>query len=62
MHYVKTGILPVEYGRLYSQLQTMREESDYNCVYEVEPEELEDRIDPARQLLEDISQTVSKQA
>lgn len=32
--------MPIDYGRLYSQLQTMREESDYNCVYEVEPEEL----------------------
>jgi len=26
VYYIKTGILPIEYGRLYSQLQTMREE------------------------------------
>ncbi|MEE1310246.1 MAG: HEPN domain-containing protein, partial [Bacteroidaceae bacterium] len=30
LNYIKTGILPIEYGRLYNQLQTMREESDYN--------------------------------
>lgn len=59
LHYVKTGKLPVEYGRLYSQLQTMREESDYNCVYEVDPEELAERIEPARQLILKIGQMVS---
>ena len=31
-HYIKTGILPREFGQLYNQLQTMREESDYNCA------------------------------
>ncbi len=54
LQYIKTGILPIEYGRLYNQLQTMREESDYNCVYEVEPEELQERIEPARQLIQAI--------
>lgn len=46
-HYIKTGILPREYGQLYNQLQTMREESDYNCAYDVEIDELQQRIDPA---------------
>ena len=32
-HYVKTGILPKEDGAFYSQLQTLREKSDYNCTY-----------------------------
>ena len=58
LHYIKPGILPIEYGRLYNQLQTMREESDYNCVYEVEPEELKERIEPARQLIEKIGELV----
>ena len=59
LYYMKTGILPLEYGRLYGQLQTMREESDYNCVYEVEPEELKDRLEPARQLIEKIDEIVN---
>ena len=58
LHYIKTGILPIEYGRLYNQLQTMREESDYNCVYEVEPEELQERIEPARQLIQAIEELI----
>ena len=54
LYYIKTGILPIEYGRLYSQLQTMREESDYNCVYEVDPGELSSRIEPAKELIDAI--------
>lgn len=58
LHYIKTGVLSKDYGRLYSQLQTMREESDYNCVYDVEPEELLSRIEPARQLIDEIEKIV----
>ncbi len=60
LEYIKTGKLPKEYGRLYNQLQTMREESDYNCAYDVEPEELLDRMEPAKQLIDDIASIVSK--
>lgn len=59
LHYIKTGILPVEYGRLYNQLQTMREESDYNCVYDVNPGELKDRIGPAHNLIEKIEEIIN---
>lgn len=31
-YYVKPGILSKEDGAFYSQLQTMREKSDYNCI------------------------------
>ena len=59
LHYIKTGILPVEYGRLYNQLQTMREESEYNCVYDVNPDELKDRIGPAHNLIEKIEEIIN---
>ena len=60
LHYIKTGRLSIEYGRLYNQLQTMREESDYNCVYDVEPEELLSRIEPAKRLIDKIEQLVKE--
>ncbi len=60
LHYIKTGILPREYGQLYSQLQTMREESDYNCAYDVEMDEIEQRLKPTKRLIEDIERLVSK--
>jgi hypothetical protein len=59
-HYIKTGILPKEYGQLYNQLQSMREESDYNCAYDVEIDELQQRLEPARRLIEEIEKLVNK--
>lgn len=58
-YYIKTGILPKEYGKLYNQLQTMREESDYNCAYDVEMDELQQRIAPAKQMIEDIEKLIN---
>lgn len=59
-HYIKTGILPKEYGQLYNQLQTMREESDYNCAYDVDMDEIQQRLEPAKRLIEDIEKLVNK--
>ena len=58
LHYIKTGVLPAEFGKLYNQFQTMRKESDYNCAFEAEPQDLEDKIEPARQLIETIGKMV----
>ena len=54
LHYIKSNKMPAEFGRLYSQLQTMREESDYNCIYDVTPEELKEKVEPAKRLIETI--------
>lgn len=59
LYYIKTGILPKSYAQLYNQLQTMREESDYNCAYDVEPEELQKRLEPAKQMIDDIEKLVT---
>ena len=60
LHYIKNGILDAEYGRLYNQLQTMRQESDYNCIYNVESEELLERMEPARRLIEIIEKMIEQ--
>ena len=60
LHYIKTGVFPFEFGRLYNQLQTMREESDYNCVFDIDPDELKNRIEPARDLIEKIEELINK--
>ena len=59
LNYIKTGVFPKEYGRLYSALQTMREESDYNCVYSVSQQEIEDGIEPAKQFIAAIKEYIS---
>ncbi|MBQ5540838.1 MAG: HEPN domain-containing protein [Bacteroidales bacterium] len=60
LYYIKTGIFPAEYGRFYNQLQTLREQSDYNCVYDVAPDELKSKIEPAKEIIGKISEIISK--
>ena len=43
-YYVKTGILSKEDGAFYSQLQTLREKSDYNCTFYATEEDTVPRI------------------
>ena len=58
LHYISSGILPKEYGNLYRQLEVLREESDYNCFYDVSSEELENRLVPAKEMIDAIAAMV----
>ena len=53
-YYVRTGILTKEDGAFYSQLQTMREKSDYNCTYNATEEEIVPRIAHTKQFMDKI--------
>lgn len=57
-YYIKTGLLPKEYSILYSQLETMRENGDYNYSYETSPQELEDRMPQAKEMIDAIAAIV----
>ena len=59
-HYVRTGIFDMNDGRLYSQLQTMREKGDYNCAYQTSEEEVITLIEPAQILVNKIIKYISK--
>ena len=53
-HYVRTGILTKEDGAFYSQLQTMREKSDYNCTYNATEEDTAPRIAQTKQFIDKV--------
>lgn len=59
-YYIRTGIFASEDGRLYSDLQTMRNNSDYNCSYNATQQEIEPMIEPARNLIEKISNYIKE--
>ena len=61
-YYIRTGILPSEAGRLYSDLQTMRNNSDYNCSYDASQKEIEPMIAPAGELIKQIATLIGNQA
>lgn len=53
-YYIRTGIFASEDGRLYSDLQTMRNNSDYNCAYDTNEQEIQPMINPAVNLIKKI--------
>ena len=59
-YFVKTGLVTKEDGRLYSQLQTLRESGDYNCHIETTEEDIFPKISAVKHFLTRISELVSK--
>lgn len=59
LYYVKTGIFTREEGKLYSQLQQLRDDGDYNCAVDVDRDDVEPKIAPTLSLIEKIRKRVS---
>lgn len=57
-YYVRTGIFTSDEGRLYSDLQTMRNNSDYNCSYDATRNEIEPLIDPTRLFIQKVANRI----
>jgi len=60
LNYIKTGLLPLDYGRLYNNLQRLREKSDYNCFFDVSEQDIVDGISIAHNFIEAIEQLINK--
>ncbi len=59
-HYVKTGIFPTDASKLYIKLQTMREKSDYNCVYVTTEEEMRPLIEPLKAFIAKVGDMIKE--
>ena len=59
-YYMKTGLLPKTYGELYSQMESIREEGEYNCTYKVTQNELQQKLVPAKEMIDTIAAMVKK--
>ena len=59
-HYVKTGIFPTDASKLYIKLQTMREKSDYNCVYFTTPDEMLPLFEPVREFISKVGSLIKE--
>ena len=59
LFYVKAGIFTAAEGKLYSQLQQLREDGDYNCSIDVDQSDIEEKVEPARALIDKIKQYIA---
>ena len=57
-HFVKEGLIDAEYGRFFARLETMREKSDYTCLFETTEEELLPMIPKAKELISIIERII----
>ena len=57
-YYIKTEILPKEYATIYSQMEAIREEGEYNCTYKVTENELQQRLPRAKEMIDTIAAMV----
>lgn len=60
MHYIKTGLLPIDFGRFYNNLQTLREKSDYNCYFDVSEQDVSEGITIASDFIKAIEQLINE--
>lgn len=52
--FIKTGIIPIEQGRLYADLMDWRQKGDYGDMFDFDKESVEPLIKPVGELLETI--------
>lgn len=57
-HFVKTGIFSPQEAHMYSRLQQLREEGDYNCYIQTSEEEIMAYIEPAREFIAKIESMI----
>ena len=59
-YYIKTERLPKEFGAIYSQMEAIREEGEYNCTYKVTQEELQQKLPLAKEMIDTIVELVKE--
>lgn len=58
-YYVKTAVFSKEDGSLLSDLVIMRDNADYNCLFEANEEKLSPFIEPTRQFIDRIKKYIA---
>jgi uncharacterized protein len=54
LHFIKTGIISVEQGRLYADLMDWRQKGDYGDMFDFDKESVEPLLKPVGELLDTI--------
>ena len=57
-HFIKTGIIPLEFGKMYSQLFTWRQKGDYDDLFDFTEDKVIPYINPVKSLIEIIEDKI----
>jgi len=59
-HFIKTGIIPLELGKMYSQLFTWRQKGDYDDLFDFDKEKVIPYFEPVKRLITLVEVEVGK--
>ncbi|RLD53565.1 MAG: hypothetical protein DRJ05_16235 [Bacteroidetes bacterium] len=51
-YFIKSGLIPKEYGKLYSQLFAWRQKGDYTDLFDFDRQKVEPYFEPVKELIE----------
>lgn len=58
--FVKTGVIPIEQGKLYADLMDWRQKGDYGDMFDFDKEDVVPLFEPVKELLVTIKQLIEK--
>ena len=59
-HFIKTGKIDKELGKIFSQLFTWRQKGDYDDLFDFQKETVLPYFDPVKELIDNIEELISK--
>lgn len=57
-YFIKTNIIPKEYGKIFSQLSTWRQKGDYDDLFDFDKDKVEPYFEPVKELIEIIENKI----
>jgi uncharacterized protein (UPF0332 family) len=57
-YFIKTNLIPMEYGKIYSQLFTWRQKGDYDDLFNFSDEKVIPYLEPVANLIELIESSI----
>jgi len=57
--YIKTGIIPKDLGKIYSQLFTWRQKGDYDDLFDFDQEKVLPYFNPTQKLIETVDALIN---
>lgn len=58
--FIKTGIIPKDLGKIFSQLFTWRQKGDYDDLFDFDQDKVLPYFDPAQKLIEIVDSLINK--
>jgi len=59
-YFIKTGLIPKQYGKIYSQLFTWRQKGDYDDLFDFNEEKVLPYIKPCKDLIDLVDKIIKE--